>query len=599
MKYYMLLFFVTISSLLVTENCEAEELKAESNNTKQRDKEYYDAFIKPYGNNIFGHYNFEAKVYEHPSNEVLPIIDSKYFKYKVADFLTEVDNLPPSATYEISLNKEGKHKIDVIYLDGCNKTNASAWNKYKTDLVTMLNMPQHNLDVKTFNIKAHDGEIENKEELAWDYASASGTYYSIGRDYLTNWSQGPYRNGLASITANIAPIKSILQTQFDTMVANAEEGHTFRNRFEVRVFALNLIPAEGTEEERKAKFTGSYTGTFNGRTVVSKGENPNRGSVTENLGAVEGTYDKGIWNLKDSGVNYTSNTLNAAIGYQGGVGSTSMGLKMVYIMKVYEKWQEDHRINRDLDITLSNNDMKKIRQQLRTGSTRIYIYNGDILTNIKSEKSAAYIWNYFTVNEDSYLVSIAGNLEDLKELDKILVTPYDGPGSISVDKKKLNEEAEKQRVLNFILSKIPIRNKNTDWFLLDDEIVYKTDYDDIEHDVPLNFLSPKEVYEISVDNKLAVMWGIATQVLYKQDKILAEKWRYRHTPNYYDNSMGIVPFNDSWIENPMHTLDKVGLYRINYKRKDNPLYKDVDIDTIFKDYRYWSTNYDEKVTTVN
>lgn len=59
--------------------------------------------------------------------------------------------------------------------------------------------------------------------------------------------------------------------------------------------------------------------------------------------------------------------------------------------------------------------------------------------------------------------------------------------------------------------------------------------------------------------------------------------------------MGAVTFSGSWIENPMHSLDKVGLYRINYKRRDNPLYKNVSIDTVFKDYRYWSTNYDKKV----
>lgn len=595
MKYYVLLLLVTISSLLGTENCEAEELKAEDNNTKQRDKEYYDALIKPYGNDIFGHYKFDAKVYEEPSNEVLPIIDRKYFKYTVANFLTEVDNLPPSATYEISLNENGKHKIDVIYLIGCNKTNASAWNKYQGDLETMLKMPQHNLDVKTYSIKAHDGEIENKSKVAWNEFGRSGTWSTIGKDYFVNYNSGSWASGISSVTGDISSIKNILSTQYEDMVANAEEGHSFSNDMRVSFSATNLIPVNGTDEERSKKFTGSYSVAFNGVSGKSEGPNPNRGYMNVRIGEITGTYDKGNWSMYSGGKTYNENTASASVNYSGGEGMTSVGVEMVFDLRIFERWQEDHRRNRDLDLTLSHTDMEKVKQQLRPGSIRIYIYNGDILTNIQSEKSIAHIWNYFNVNEDSYLVSIAGNTDDLKELDKILITPYNGAGSITVDKMKLNEEAEKQRVLKFILSKVPIRNKNTDWYLLGDEIVYKTFYDDIERDVPLNFLSPKEIYEISIDNKLATMWNVATQVLYNQDKILAERWRYKHTPNYYDNGMGIVSFSGSWIENPMHTLDKVGLYRINYKRKDNPLYKDVNVESTFKDYRYWSTDYDERV----
>lgn len=134
---------------------------------KEREKEQYENYIKTFGNNVFGHWRFQTKVYEHPSNEVLPIIDAKHFKTTVTEYITEVDNIIPSAKYEISLKEDGKTKVDLVYLNGCNKTNASTWEQYKKDLELLLGAPQNNLDIKTYNIRAYAGKIENKDRYIY------------------------------------------------------------------------------------------------------------------------------------------------------------------------------------------------------------------------------------------------------------------------------------------------------------------------------------------------------------------------------------------------------------------------------------------------
>ena len=75
-------------------------------------------------------------------------------------------------------------------------------------------------------------------------------------------------------------------------------------------------------------------------------------------------------------------------------------------------------------------------------------------------------------------------------------------------------------------------------------------------------------------------------------KVIISKWRYRHYNTFFDNSPVQVSWHEVWIENPVSIFEYPGKYRINYKRRDNPLYPSVDLNDAFDSYRYWSTNYD-------
>lgn len=130
---------------------------------------------------------------------------------------------------------------------------------------------------------------------------------------------------------------------------------------------------------------------------------------------------------------------------------------------------------------------------------------------------------------------------------------------------------------------------------MNDEVIWETEYFDQEKDLPLNFGEHDGTKnQDDSDVKLTSSWGVALEHLYTSDKILAEKWRYRHFNNYFDNSTVREGFHEVWLDNPVEIFPNPGLYRINYKRKDNPFHPNVDLTHEFDNYRYWSTDYDRR-----
>lgn len=147
----------------------------------------------------------------------------------------------------------------------------------------------------------------------------------------------------------------------------------------------------------------------------------------------------------------------------------------------------------------------------------------------------------------------------------------------------------------YIIDKAKNLSKPTDWVLVNTEILWNTEYKDNERDLPLNFgehdgtqKQPQDTF----DKILASSWNIGLTHLFNEDKIFAEKWRYRHFNDYFDNSSIQSNFHSIWIEDPIELFEYPGKYRINYKRRDNPFYSDVNLNSPFDNYRYWSTHYD-------
>lgn len=69
----------------------------------------------------------------------------------------------------------------------------------------------------------------------------------------------------------------------------------------------------------------------------------------------------------------------------------------------------------------------------------------------------------------------------------------------------------------------------------------------------------------------------------ENDPKLQEQFRYIHNPNYFKNSIGIIPDTNTWRNTPYNTLNKTGHYKIITRAKDNP--KNL---ATFDEFRLWS-----------
>ena len=149
------------------------------------------------------------------------------------------------------------------------------------------------------------------------------------------------------------------------------------------------------------------------------------------------------------------------------------------------------------------------------------------------------------------------------------------------------------KVAEYIKGLVAKNAKPVSYILVNTEVQWETQYDDYEHDLPLNFGEHDGTKNSDTsDETLATSWGVGLTHLYNQDKILAEKWRYRHNNTYYDNAPIIEAFSGVWLSDPVEIFPNPGKFYINYKRKDNPFYPDVANTNLFDEYRRWSTDYD-------
>ena len=237
----------------------------------------------------------------------------------------------------------------------------------------------------------------------------------------------------------------------------------------------------------------------------------------------------------------------------------------------------------------------------RESSNRFIIYAEDEVPEYMEDTNNEDYQYTLTklLNSGGYLINLGTdyNRSTLKALTKSISTPADEMGTFFLN-SPINTAMNKSS--DWIIEKVRNLIKPVDYILVNTEVLWDTEYKDQEHDLPLNFGehdgTQKQPQDKS-DEELANAWSVGLSHLYTSEKINAEKWRYRHFNNYYDNSSVREGFHGIWIEDPVEVFPYPGLYRINYKRKDNPLHPNVDLNDVFADYRYWSTDYDPLPTT--
>ena len=136
---------------------------------------------------------------------------------------------------------------------------------------------------------------------------------------------------------------------------------------------------------------------------------------------------------------------------------------------------------------------------------------------------------------------------------------------------------------NYIIDIAKKLNKPTNWVLINTEILWNTKYEDTERDVPLNYgehTGNRKQPQDKSDLNIQASYGIPITNNYVnsgQDKLAAERWRYRYDYIYFDNDLGKEGYDNIWVPDPVELFEKVGKFRVNYKRMDNPFYDNVSL----------------------
>lgn len=237
----------------------------------------------------------------------------------------------------------------------------------------------------------------------------------------------------------------------------------------------------------------------------------------------------------------------------------------------------------------------------RDNSTRFVIYVEDTIPEyMQSTSSKDYQYTVTKLlNSNAYLINLGTSLNksQLEQLIKYISNPNETMGEFIIN-TPIREAMD--GACEYIINKVRDLAKPEDWYLVNTEVIWDTIYNDQEHDLPLNFGEHDGTKNQDISDKtLAETWGVGLTHLYKDEKIFAEKWRYRHFNNYFDNSPVRESFHNIWIEDPVTIFPNPGLYRVNYKRRDNPLHPNVSLTDAFDSYRYWSTDYDRKESSGN
>lgn len=506
---------------------------------------YYDASIKAPS---LGNYQFNVETHEIPSHEYLPIVSKDYFPVTTAQFQTEVDNTAPSATYESKLITN----VDVIF----------AFGKYdKTEQVKAFTSTfKSELNQASNYVNAQVKELESAFEsefalhTTWDTQSDMDTHITMydnsGKELIHIYYGN--QSGLGLKLDKDDTTGSNSQYQNLTEPNGSRDGEWFTMDFP-------NIPSSATKMEI---YIRGFRGSSNTRvTLVDK----SKGEIT-------------TWSDVYVG-NHQNVTIGTFVKENGG---------WSFIKANGEKFSGSSAV--PLGETLQE-------VEWRSNSVRFIVHFTDTIPDELKEKGADYQYTVQKVlNSNAYLINI-GTSSNKSYLDDLLnaVSGSQGKqGTFIYDSSSASTTM--RQVENYILEIVRNMAKPTQWILVNTPVNWKTLYNDQEHDLPLNFGEHDgSEYGDSSDVTLASAWGVAFSKYYKSDKILAEKWRFRHNYTYYDNATHQETFHDVWLSDPVDIFPEPGLYRINYKRKDNPFYPDVDFSNPFDEYRYWSTDYDPVV----
>lgn len=547
---------------------------------------YYDAYIK---NSSLGNYRFEVETHEVPSHEVLPIVGKEYFPYTVNQFDTKVDNTPPSATYDSMVLS----KADIVFAVG-ELSQSESLQSYIPVFTGKLESASNHIDARVEKIQTQQANLSNGFPWTKDIDTTRGNINitNSGKNVtMIGNDSNPGKNALWVI-----PEKSTIKQNFAF-----DYNLDFGDSFSAAGFMFNL-KQKGEGVQGYAVVFMNRASTLFGQGLVGiykiyyDGDNVNQFSDAATTSLLQ------LLTVSNSGRLDLEITKESVVVKGGGMTEpvevklpATYGNGFGFFSEHYDHGCSNIGRFELTDISLKSTEAKSLGDALgdvswREGAMRFIVFATDVVPDeLKSTSSAGYKYMIQKLmNSNAYLIGLGTTtnrtqlrnlIAEIKNRDEEMGTYIsNNPISTALDTSA-----------NWIINKVKDNSTSSHWILVGTRVDWETTYRDYEKDLPLNF--GKNIY----DKLLAEEWGVNLTDYFKEGGIKAEKWRFRHMPDYYDNPIGTVEADGIWIGEPIDVFTKTGEYRINYKRKDNPLYTNVSESHAFNEYRYWSTDYDPVV----
>lgn len=507
-----------------------------------------------------GHYKIEVEAIEVPSKETLPtdVVDESYFP-KISDYVvTELDNLPPDAWYD----KRLVSKVDVVFAIGKYSQSGTLMNYTKT-IEAMLNNPSNNIDARVQTIESAF-ESEFALHTTWDTISDMDTHIYLYSD------------------------------------TGQELEHIWYGHKEGTALRLDYDDTRGGNshlEDSVAVNVGSGQGNGEWFTIDFPNLPENAASMKFVIEAYRGTSDRCVVTLVDklkSEVVTKSTTSLHTVKQRVTIGelrkNSSDGWD--FIKASGEVFQGTSCA--PLGETINDVDW-------RDGSKRFIInISEEIPDEVRNTSSSDFLYTAAKLSgTNAYLINV-GNNTNRYYLDKYIQAIKHADGSISGE--HFNYTSSVPNTFNPITNRIIEMCRVTwdasqDWILVGTEVKWDTHYTDSERDLPLNFGEhdgTKKQPQDRNDYNLIPSYTNSMTHLYKDTKVEAERWRYRHYYTFFDNYTIREAYHGQWVPDPVEVFNSTGKFRINYKRKDNPYNPDTSLTNLFNEYRYWSAHYDRK-----
>lgn len=573
-----------------------------------------------------GLYGMTIESHEIPSNEWLTFISHDYFSYTTLSDQTEVDNTAPSAVY----SAQGIVKVDVVFATG-ELSQMDRLEGYTDTFTSILEQAGNNFDVQVTAVETVTSGFDMNEVDAstifnsWEqYPSPNSFELTPDGKYLHN--HGNEGSGfdivLGGVNYTTNQYHGYDQAFIDPSSADAQEieleawiaphpgvgcsgGIVFHWDKKTDIGYMLAVGSASNSRCGIYRVTGlsGFWGTwFNGDLGYNIGSSFSGGGAN-GVCIATGAGGIGKYNLKVDAdgnivVEYdgrevirTKHAGAAQPGYCGLFAVCTIGIS-------------------DVAFSYSRTVTKSLGESIqdvawRDGSVRFVVHATDIIpmecdpSNPTHEEDYAYTVAKL-LNANCYLVNL-GNSINKSQLDRLVAAIREADGTSKGTfyyNNSPNIETAMNNSANYIISIAKQFEKPVDWILVNTEILWNTIYSDSENDPPLNLgehngqnAQPQDTSDIALGQSYG-LGNAGSTLQFDESKILAERWRYRHYNSFFDNSPVQVSWHEVWIEDPVSIFEYPGKYRINYKRRDNPLYPSVDLSDPFDSYRYWSTDYD-------
>ena len=588
-----------------------------------------------------GQYKIELTATETPFYETLPLdkVPGLYDKFPTSTWTgyTEVDNTEPSARYGTPIPKI---KVDVAFATGAMGDQMDAFQNSIAELEAKLRDSRNNLDVKIQYIETVTGGISSEDadvdSILNSWRQVGAQVWSSSSGQLTCRLPGGSTVGSGSWqgTLIIDPeeeaqgIQDIVIECRSNNSAELMEGvcwhvtensdGTFNGYFlnfgshgyrynPSASYSKGIGDGVSLMKFSNVDFTQPFDGSHMGNLIWCGYTGPCHKGHTEINAGASITHLDGYGRLLDNGkirVEMTGSNIkvyynNAKImeandstytegtyGFWGNNCEVTRSMLINEISVAYDKTTRKTLVQATTDVNWRDDAHRfiihstdEVPQELQPGHDSEFT---ELISYLNSGNIFLFNLGIDAVNKDEF-----------NRLDEVLIDAQGNPRS-----KYLRNYPIKERMLQAaqeIIDMLKQFQTESEWILVDSDINWTVvEWADFEQDVPLNFGEHDGTGRYGdIDKQVSLDWGVSLTHLWTQPKILAERWRFRHFEDYFDNNLGKVNYNGAWIEDAPTSFSKTGKYRINYQRKDNPFHTDVSLSSVFDMYRKWSTNYND------